>query len=181
MSALVSEVRPELCSLHAEETIEETDKESCVSPPTQGAGEEMTTTLTAPIEFIDFDINPVAMPDTDLARRASAALSPVDPENAWTSILVVKNGSLWLLCNDQFYSASSDAEQLTAENIGLLERARVDIEGALGKHDPSETMLLFCCRARKMRPQNPIFEAMTGPLREFYSACGPARTNRECG
>lgn len=40
---------------------------------------------------------------------------------------------------------------------------------------------LFCCRLRKMRPQNAYYKHIPVELQELFNECGPARTNEECG
>jgi len=75
-------------------------------------------------------------------------------------------------CNDLFFWGTSDAEDVTPENIHLLKKSFDDVEAIdefsqLGGE-------LFCCRSRKMRPQGAAYpkDAKLWPL---FDKCGPDR------
>jgi hypothetical protein len=76
-------------------------------------------------------------------------------------------------CNDTFWWASADSEQVTPENIGDLERAYADAKAAAHCGECYGSML-FCARIRKMRPQGAAYpdDEKLWPL---LDACGPER------
>lgn len=82
--------------------------------------------------------------------------------------------SFFVNCNDLFWWACADLEEITPENIGVLEQALKDcdaVEPRLGSiYGPS----LFACRVRGMRPQGAAY-----PKDEKYwalfDAAGPER------
>lgn len=83
-------------------------------------------------------------------------------------------------CNDLFHWACSDLEQLTPENIGELERATEDIKAVTNDGDYHDAGILFCCRARKMRPQTPYYKYIDDPkVKALFDACGPPRTKAD--
>lgn len=75
-------------------------------------------------------------------------------------------------CNDLFWWATSDAEDVTPENVHLLEESIKDVEAI--DDCSSWATSLFCCRSRKMRPQGAAYpkDKRLWPL---FDACGPAR------
>ena len=86
--------------------------------------------------------------------------------------------TLFINCNDLFYWGTADAEEITAENIQILE----DTIKEFGPYDMDDiAMNLFCCRSRKMRPQIPFYKHIKPEHRHLFDACGPARTQAECG
>jgi len=111
-------------------------------------------------------------------------------------------------CNDLFYWACADCEELTIENLPRLKQAIQEVQdafGVTGKERPpadykdEKLMLeyrdkfdkhfesgkwgaaLFCCRERKMRPQIPYYKLIPKELVDMFNACGPERTAAECG
>lgn len=83
-------------------------------------------------------------------------------------------------CNDQFYWATADCEELTPANIDEFERAFQDVK-AVGDERGSNGAALFCSRVRKMRPQPPFYRGMTPAVAALFDACGPVRDPKECG
>lgn len=106
--------------------------------------------------------------------------------------------TFFVLCNDLFYWATADLEQITPENVDALEQAILDVRRAFGvenlsrKDDStvpdywvrfekwysagSRGALLFCARMRKMRPQKPWFDRCApDELVPLFEACGPER------
>jgi len=89
---------------------------------------------------------------------------------------IEENGELWcsVNCNDLFGWAWADTEDLTIDNLNVLEQSIKDCEQIDSKigfcHAPS----LFCCRIRQMRPQGVAY-----PLEKEYwplfDNCGPKR------
>lgn len=85
-------------------------------------------------------------------------------------------------CNDLFWWATADGEEVTTENIVDLERAVKDCieanpNGLTGAYSHS----LFACRMRKMRPQPPCYKTIPEFLRPLFDACGPERDPKNCG
>jgi|WetSurMetagenome_2_1015567.scaffolds.fasta_scaffold06573_10 hypothetical protein len=79
----------------------------------------------------------------------------------------------YILCNDLFYWASSDAEPL--DDLPLLKQSMTDMGDEFGGH------LLYCCRHRKMRPQPAFYKENKFINKELFDACGPERQQHECG
>ena len=105
-------------------------------------------------------------------------------------------------CNDLFWWACADAEEVTPENIGALRKALEDIaplvkagddaieekkargEKQIFSSDPpmiskSMAVLLFCARARGMRPQGAYYDAFPPPLAALFDAAGPPRGGKD--
>lgn len=86
-------------------------------------------------------------------------------------------------CNDLFFWGCSDAEIITEDNIDILEQACEDLKNSaetLGMRrwkSLASVSDLFCCRVRKMRPQNPYYEYIEKELWHLFDACGPERTD----
>jgi hypothetical protein len=68
-------------------------------------------------------------------------------------------------CSDAFWWGCSDAEEITEENIDILEQSIKDAG------DPR----LFCARVRGMRPQGAMYKYIETKNRHFFDACGPER------
>ena len=110
--------------------------------------------------------------------------------------------TIWVRCNDLFYWACADSEELTPENLAELKKAVDDVALALNAVDPRSLPRgeefnheewskaydlwkkvgvsasdLFCCRMRKMRPQTPYYDERYMPevLKPLFDACGPSR------
>lgn len=75
-------------------------------------------------------------------------------------------------CNDLFAWATADAEDVTPENIHLLEQSIKDVRAI----DDCSQMAgsLFCCRARKLRPQGAAYPK-DERLWALFDECGPDR------
>jgi len=104
-------------------------------------------------------------------------------------------------CNDLFYWACADLEDLTPENLpellkaiedcrkayGLPANPPLDFEVNLLKTKEGSVMwhnlydcsahgaMLFCARMRKMRPQKPVLKNIPKELLPLFEACGPER------
>jgi hypothetical protein len=98
----------------------------------------------------------------------------------------------WVLCNDLFWWATADGEDITLENLPLLEQTLKEVKEIasqyLAKKDTHtyvdiimQAISLFCCRSRKMRPQTPCYKEIPEELKPLFDACGPYRTPEECG
>lgn len=77
-------------------------------------------------------------------------------------------------CNDLFFWACADAEAITDENIDIFEQSYRDAANATDDGD-LYGHLLFCCRARGMRPQKPYYAHFPDELHPLLDGCGPER------
>lgn len=92
--------------------------------------------------------------------------------------------TVFVNCNDEFYWASADCEEITPENIEEMERAVADCIATTRRKEPwgergcsVYAPMLFCARVRKMRPMGAAYpggEDHAG-VRELLNACGPER------
>jgi hypothetical protein len=93
-------------------------------------------------------------------------------------------------CSDLFWWGTADFEEITPENIHVLEQAFVDIRTACGKTDlPEQTPDgirvvskldyygpdLFAARIRGMRPQGAVYREDNKDIWPLFDACGPVR------
>ncbi len=79
-------------------------------------------------------------------------------------------------CNDFFHWACSDLEEITLDNIDLLESTIQECEEILGgKYRASDAFLLWCCRVREMRPQGAYYAHLDEELWDLFDAAGPER------
>ena len=74
---------------------------------------------------------------------------------------------MFVNCNDLFYWACADAEDITLEDIPDLERAISEC--------PNLGHLLWCCRKRGMRPQGPFYNEFTPEEAALFDQAGPER------
>ena len=79
-----------------------------------------------------------------------------------------ENLKFYVLCNDFFFWACSDAEDITEKNFHELEKAIKDA----GEQDGP---LLFCARMRKMRPQGAAYCLAQQKNWPLFDKCGPPR------
>jgi hypothetical protein len=75
---------------------------------------------------------------------------------------------LYAECNDLFFWATADAEEITVADIPLLRQALDDLK-AIGAEE--ELGHLFAARKRKMRPQKPCYRDMAPEVAALYDAC----------
>lgn len=73
-------------------------------------------------------------------------------------------------CNDLFYWACSDGEDITEETLPQFHQAVKDC-----KEDESLAAWLYCARIRKMRPQGAAYTYIPKDLWPLFDACGPER------
>ena len=104
----------------------------------------------------------------DLAIRALAAVACYSCDDLWCR----DDGeyaplTIFVNCNDLFFWGCSDCETVTAENINTLEQAYKDSKNNGG--------ILFCCRARAMRPQGAYYQYIEKGEKHLFDACGPDR------
>jgi len=96
--------------------------------------------------------------------------------------------TFWVLCNDVFWWAAADAEQVTLEDVPELRQAIEDVRTLLEPEKSPHYCIesyetgceLWCARKRKMRPQQPAYPK-DDRLRALFDACGPVRKPEEEG
>lgn len=71
-------------------------------------------------------------------------------------------------CNDVFVWGSSDCEDVSPENVGVLKQSYADSKDNNGN-------VLFCARVRKMRPQGAYYSFIERGQWPLFDACGPER------
>ena len=80
--------------------------------------------------------------------------------------------TFFVKCNDLFWWGCSDCEQITEQNIDLLERTAQD----LGEDDAAIYLgELFAARSRGMRPQGACYKNWPERIQVLFNACGPER------
>jgi len=77
-----------------------------------------------------------------------------------------------IIANGLFYWATSEGEQITADNFHVFEESIKDCKALNHEHWGP---LLFVCRIRKLRPQGARYEHMPKELKPLFNACGPHR------
>lgn len=83
--------------------------------------------------------------------------------------------TVMVICNDLFYWATAEAEDVTAEDVPLLEQAWQDCHAACSECDVEVWVCsLFAARKRGMRPQGAAYPRCTR-LHPLFSAAGPER------
>ena len=117
------------------------------------------------VEHVPFEVD-------DFLRRAFEATSDDDLDVGWFA-RKEPGVRLWVGCSDFFAWGCADAEEVTPENIEVLEAARVEC-AALGQ--PSWAGRLFAARVRGIRPQGAYYAHIPDELTELFDACGPERT-----
>lgn len=102
-------------------------------------------------------------------------------DSLWWS---TQNGELKLfaICNDLFYWATADLEEITADDVDLLRETRNEL-AALEDDDMGELYLseLFAARKRGMRPQRPCYKTWSPVVAALFDACGPQRDPKDEG
>jgi hypothetical protein len=71
-------------------------------------------------------------------------------------------------CSDFFYWATADCEEITKEDVSLLEQALADLKAVDAEY---ELPRLFAARKRKLRPQKPYYKDMEPPVAALFDAC----------
>ena len=89
--------------------------------------------------------------------------------------------TIFIVCNDQFYWATADLEKITADNFSVLKQAIGDAKNIDPVLGALRGCLLFCCRVRGMRPQQPAYPTDKPEWREIFDACGPERDSKDEG
>lgn len=97
------------------------------------------------------------------------------PENYWEgNISIAEN------CNDLFYWACADSEDITVEDIPLYKQCIEDCEKIKSSYS-AYAGTLYACRKRKMRPQNPCYASYPKELWPLLDSSGPERPEKEAG
>jgi hypothetical protein len=78
---------------------------------------------------------------------------------------------LMVNCNDLFYWACADAEEITLAELPALEQAL--------QESPTHGDLLWCARKRQMRPQAPYYKGFTKEEVALFDAAGPEREDSD--
>ena len=86
-----------------------------------------------------------------------------------------KPASFFVNCNDVFCWGSADLEEVTPENIDVLEQSYADAKAACECGHIYGAAMLFCARVRKMRPQGAAYPKDHPELWPLLDACGPER------
>ena len=81
-------------------------------------------------------------------------------------------------CSDVFYWACADAQEITPENLHILELAIRDCKAVDEVHEAPH---LFCARVRQMRPQRPVLETIDAKVLPLFLAAGPERDLKDEG
>ena len=88
----------------------------------------------------------------------------------------VENGQVrfWTNCNDLFWWATADGEELTPENLPILRQCYEDCKAAcvIGT---VYAQSLFACRMRGMRPQGAAYPKSDPEMWALFDAAGPPR------
>lgn len=90
-------------------------------------------------------------------------------KNLQTTIFWDEELKFFVDCSDFFFWATSDCEELTEEDLPLLNKS---IEEA---GDELTGALLYCARKRKMRPQGAYYSILKKETWHLFDACGEKR------
>lgn len=103
-------------------------------------------------------------PDPAFVVRVMRAFPDGEPELWWRKSPVLM---LFVNCSDAFAWGCADLEQVTPDNVDVLERSveEAGMDGAL----------LFCARVRRMRPQGAMYKHIAEERWPLFDACGPER------
>lgn len=80
----------------------------------------------------------------------------------------LRDVKLHALCNDLFYWATADAEEIAKDDVPLLERTLADLQKT---GEPYLLAELFAARKRKMRPQKPCYKNFNEATSALFDAC----------
>ncbi len=82
--------------------------------------------------------------------------------------------SFFVNCSDVFYWGCADGEEITPDNIAMLEQAMADCEAVDKVAGTCSAAWLFAARVRQMRPQGASYPGEAA-LWALFDACGPER------
>lgn len=80
----------------------------------------------------------------------------------------------YINCNDLFWWGTADGEEVSEEDLDLLEKTFEDAKQA-DEYGNCYATLLFCSRKRQMRPQNAYYDHFPESLHPLFDASGPER------
>lgn len=83
--------------------------------------------------------------------------------------------SMHVQCSDVFFWGSSDSEEITGENVDLLEETFAECEVVFGRYQADEAGVLFVARVRGERPQGAYYANLGDAWTVLFDACGPER------
>lgn len=86
---------------------------------------------------------------------------------------------LFALCNDVFFWATADAEEITADDVPLLEECLADLDKCADRWVTCYLAELFAARKRKLRPQKPFYKDMPEDVAALFDACCTAEERAE--
>ena len=131
--------------------------------------------------------------ETDHVRALLRVIALIDSGCDQIVPLLDESGDLhvFVTCNDLFYWASADLEELGPSDVGLLVRCATDLEEADPEYGTCHVFELYCCRKRHMRPQYPFFrrydsdvnetDTLSPPVRALFDALGLDGSDRARG
>ena len=82
--------------------------------------------------------------------------------------------TMFVNCNDFFWWGCADCEDVTAENIHLLEEVAKECE-EIQEYSSEHAPLIFCARVRGERPQGAYYDYFPKSLWPLLDACGEER------
>jgi len=99
----------------------------------------------------------------ELAEDYESLMWRVEMRPGWE-----RETKLFALCNDLFYWATADCEEITVADIPLLRRTLAD----LARVDATYHLAwLFAARKRKLRPQKPCYKGLEKAVAEMFDEC----------
>jgi len=113
----------------------------------------------------------------NLLERIMYALLKIDAHGDlfWNDL---GNGlQFFILCNDEFWWGTADLEEVTGDNIAVLEKAVEDVL-ATGTSYSYVATTLFCARVRGIRPQGALYKNLDPKVWPLLDAAGPIRETR---
>lgn len=118
--------------------------------------------------------------DLDLVVRAATVFNGFDGPSSddlwWRTGDEYAPITLLVNCNDFFAWGCGDCEEVTKDNIAVLEQAAKDIAAVTADGDYKDAGLLFCARVRGVRPQGAYYPHLDKETWPLFDACGPERT-----
>jgi hypothetical protein len=105
----------------------------------------------------------------DQLEYMTRVLSLINPYDCDEILWNIQDGKVrfQVNCSDFFHWACADCEDVTEENIELLENCYKELEG-LTEHYKSYAKDLFCCRVRQMRPQQPVLTTLPEEIKPLF-------------
>jgi hypothetical protein len=95
--------------------------------------------------------------------------------DSWYWRVIDGKVTLYANCGDVFDWGSADLEDITPENISVLEQSMKDLYETECSANVVYAASLFCARVRKLRPQGAYYKYLKPPVIALFDACGPLR------